>query len=139
VSALSQRRLWCPGAVMTRRVLPPADLGEAMTAPCFFLGGGIAAAGAVAAEQRRGRLAGRMAVVGVWACGFGGLTGGSRVACCRLKPGTWLRAIDFGCAQEVTEGIPLTRKTGTPMFMAPEVRSSPTGLDFGSRRLGLGG
>ena len=37
--------------------------------------------------------------------------------CCRLQPGTWLRAIDFGCAQPVQEGESLTRKTGTPMFM----------------------
>jgi hypothetical protein len=36
---------------------------------------------------------------------------------CRQPPGTWLRAIDFGCAQQVEEGVPLTRKTGTPMFM----------------------
>ena len=35
----------------------------------------------------------------------------------RLQPGTWLRAIDFGCAQKVEEGVSLTRKTGTPMFM----------------------
>lgn len=39
----------------------------------------------------------------------------------RLQPGTWLKAIDFGCAQPVTPGVPLTRKTGTPIFMAPEV------------------
>lgn len=28
-----------------------------------------------------------------------------------------MRAIDFGCAQYVEDGVPLTRKTGTPMFM----------------------
>lgn len=35
----------------------------------------------------------------------------------RKPPGSWLRAIDFGCAQQVEDGVTLTRKTGTPMFM----------------------
>lgn len=35
--------------------------------------------------------------------------------------GGWLKAIDFGCAQAVQQR-PLARRTGTPVFMAPEVR-----------------
>jgi calcium-dependent protein kinase len=47
----------------------------------------------------------------------------------KLPAGSWLRAIDFGCAQYVQEGVPLTRKTGTPMFMAPEVFIGNYGLE----------
>jgi calcium-dependent protein kinase len=47
----------------------------------------------------------------------------------KQPPGTWLRAIDFGCAQQVEEGVPLTRKTGTPMFMAPEVFIGNYGME----------
>ena len=35
--------------------------------------------------------------------------------------GGWLKAVDFGCAQAVQQR-PLVRRTGTPVFMAPEVR-----------------
>ena len=31
----------------------------------------------------------------------------------------WLRAVDFGCSQAVTER-PLCRRTGTPVYMSPE-------------------
>ena len=34
--------------------------------------------------------------------------------------GGWLKAVDFGCAQAVQQR-PLVRRTGTPVFMAPEV------------------
>ena len=37
--------------------------------------------------------------------------------------GGWLKAVDFGCAQAVQQR-PLVRRTGTPVFMAPEVRTS---------------
>lgn len=37
--------------------------------------------------------------------------------------GGWLKAVDFGCAQAVQQR-PLVRRTGTPVFMAPEVRMS---------------
>ena len=36
--------------------------------------------------------------------------------------GGWLKAIDFGCTQAVIQR-PLARRTGTPVFMAPEVRA----------------
>ena len=42
----------------------------------------------------------------------------------RLRPGTWLKSIDFGCAQPVEPGVPLTRKTGTPMFMVRTVSTA---------------
>lgn len=47
----------------------------------------------------------------------------------KTQPGQWLKAIDFGCAQYVEPGLPLTRKTGTPMFMAPEVFIGNYGLE----------
>ena len=50
-------------------------------------------------------------------CVNGNATDETCGCCPRLQPGTWLRAIDFGCAQPVQEGVSLTRKTGTPMFM----------------------
>jgi calcium-dependent protein kinase len=39
---------------------------------------------------------------------------------CGRTPAPWLKAIDFGCSQAVSEA-PLYRRTGTPVFMAPEV------------------
>lgn len=48
---------------------------------------------------------------------FAALTSSFLAVLRRLPSGSWLRAIDFGCAQYVEEGVPLTRKTGTPMFM----------------------
>lgn len=33
----------------------------------------------------------------------------------------WLKAIDFGCAQQVPPDKYLSRRTGTPVYMAPEV------------------
>lgn len=47
----------------------------------------------------------------------------------KKPPGSWLRAIDFGCAQQVEDGVALTRKTGTPMFMAPEVFIGNYGME----------
>jgi hypothetical protein len=40
----------------------------------------------------------------------------------RPPPG-WLKAIDFGCAQQLNGDKPLTRRTGTPVYM---VRISDT-------------
>ena len=34
----------------------------------------------------------------------------------RPPPG-WLKAIDFGCAQQMVGDKPLTRRTGTPVYM----------------------
>lgn len=33
-----------------------------------------------------------------------------------MDPG-WLKAIDFGCAQQIIGSKPLTRRTGTPVYM----------------------
>lgn len=41
----------------------------------------------------------------------------------QMKPGDrapdpgWLKAIDFGCAQQVINSKPLSRRTGTPVYM----------------------
>lgn len=40
---------------------------------------------------------------------------------CRPGPGAWLKAIDFGCAQLAPASKQLSRRTGTPVYMAPEV------------------
>lgn len=34
-----------------------------------------------------------------------------------LPPPGWLKAIDFGCAQQVNSDKPLSRRTGTPVYM----------------------
>jgi len=47
----------------------------------------------------------------------------------RTQPGHWLKAIDFGCTVYMEPGQPLQRKTGTPMFMAPEVFIGNYGLE----------
>ncbi|KAK9786279.1 hypothetical protein WJX73_009097, partial [Symbiochloris irregularis] len=41
--------------------------------------------------------------------------------------GAWLKAVDFGCSQAVLPGS-LSRRTGTPVFMAPEVYAKNYGL-----------
>ncbi len=39
-----------------------------------------------------------------------------------MDPG-WLKAIDFGCAQQIIGSKPLTRRTGTPVYMvSPRLR-----------------
>ncbi len=35
--------------------------------------------------------------------------------------GDWLKAVDFGCSQSYRNKASLSRRTGTPVYMAPEV------------------
>ena len=35
--------------------------------------------------------------------------------------GSWLKAVDFGCSQSYRSKTSLSRRTGTPVYMAPEV------------------
>ena len=35
--------------------------------------------------------------------------------------GDWLKAVDFGCSQSYRSKASLSRRTGTPVYMAPEV------------------
>ena len=35
--------------------------------------------------------------------------------------GSWLKAVDFGCSQSYRNKAQLSRRTGTPVYMAPEV------------------
>lgn len=35
--------------------------------------------------------------------------------------GSWLKAVDFGCSQSFRNKASLSRRTGTPVYMAPEV------------------
>lgn len=35
--------------------------------------------------------------------------------------GSWLKAVDFGCSQSYRNKASLSRRTGTPVYMAPEV------------------
>jgi calcium-dependent protein kinase len=43
--------------------------------------------------------------------------------------GAWLKSIDFGCSQVVPKGQRLTRRTGTPVYMAPEIFTRQYGLE----------
>jgi len=43
--------------------------------------------------------------------------------------GAWLKSIDFGCSQVVMKGQRLTRRTGTPVYMAPEIFTRQYGLE----------
>eukprot|EP00200_Dunaliella_tertiolecta_P002107 CAMPEP_0202344348 /NCGR_PEP_ID=MMETSP1126-20121109/4076_1 /ASSEMBLY_ACC=CAM_ASM_000457 /TAXON_ID=3047 /ORGANISM="Dunaliella tertiolecta, Strain CCMP1320" /LENGTH=412 /DNA_ID=CAMNT_0048935541 /DNA_START=77 /DNA_END=1315 /DNA_ORIENTATION=- len=37
------------------------------------------------------------------------------------RPKSWLKAIDFGCSQQLPGLRSLTKRTGTPVYMAPEI------------------
>ncbi|KAK9813179.1 hypothetical protein WJX72_010182 [[Myrmecia] bisecta] len=49
----------------------------------------------------------------------------------------WLRAVDFGCSQPASQGEPLSRRTGTPVFMAPEVFKRHYGLQADMWSVGM--
>lgn len=40
---------------------------------------------------------------------------------CGAAQGNWLKAVDFGCSQSYKNKASLSRRTGTPVYMAPEV------------------
>ena len=54
----------------------------------------------------------------------------------RGQMSNWLKAIDFGCSQ-VLRGSQLHRRTGTPVYMAPEVFQREYGLEADMWSLGM--
>ncbi len=48
---------------------------------------------------------------------------------------SWLKAIDFGCSQ-VIRRTPLSRRAGTPVYMAPEVSGFQGRKGYGLRSFG---
>ncbi|KAL3158440.1 hypothetical protein ABBQ38_010674 [Trebouxia sp. C0009 RCD-2024] len=51
--------------------------------------------------------------------------------------GAWVKAIDFGCSQVVHPDKPLTRRAGTPVYMAPEVFRREYGVQSDMWSLGM--
>eukprot|EP00798_Chlamydomonas_sp_ICE-L_P009559 gene9559-12144_t len=46
----------------------------------------------------------------------------------QLAASPWLKALDFGCSQNITNSQRLVRRSGTPMFMAPEIYARDYGV-----------
>lgn len=51
--------------------------------------------------------------------------------------GHWLKAVDFGCSQSISTQRSLTRRTGTPVYMAPEVFKREYGQESDMWSLGM--